>query len=117
MQRDMTLIIEDPGPFIIVSFSLCQFALLYCTDCIQGMPIEARYMVAIPPDIVVVDIDSDSACLLDRMSLWLIPSSSLVCKTPPENILAPKMKRDKMKIKILAALGDRYRESSFQASS
>ncbi|WWC68082.1 uncharacterized protein I206_102001 [Kwoniella pini CBS 10737] len=39
--RDTTFIIEDPGPYII------------------GMPTECRYLLAPPPEVVIIDIDTN----------------------------------------------------------
>nr|XP_019008347.1 uncharacterized protein I206_06906 [Kwoniella pini CBS 10737]OCF47128.1 hypothetical protein I206_06906 [Kwoniella pini CBS 10737] len=72
--RDTTFIIEDPGPYII------------------GMPTECRYLLAPPPEVVIIDIDTNS----------------LSCKSPPFGVITPRPKREKIKQKILAALGHSY---------
>ncbi|WWC59598.1 uncharacterized protein I303_102156 [Kwoniella dejecticola CBS 10117] len=72
--RDTTFIIEDPGPYII------------------GMPTECRYLLAPPPEVVIIDIDTNS----------------LSCKSPPAGVITPRPKREKIKQKLLAALGHSY---------
>ncbi|ORY21289.1 AEX-3 domain-domain-containing protein [Naematelia encephala] len=69
--RDTTFVVEDPGPYIL------------------GMPTECRFMIPIPSEVVIIDIDSNS----------------LTCKSPPANVVTPKIKRDKAKARVMAAFG------------
>ncbi|WVF69649.1 hypothetical protein IAT40_004428 [Kwoniella sp. CBS 6097] len=59
---------------------------------IIGMPTECRYLLAPPGEVVVVDIDTNS----------------LSCKSPPVGIITPRQRREKVKQKLLAALGPHY---------
>ena len=46
--------VEDPGPYILVSLGPSPFALADA----QGVPLECRYMVTIPSEVAIVDIDT-----------------------------------------------------------
>ncbi|OCF45755.1 hypothetical protein I317_00243 [Kwoniella heveanensis CBS 569] len=59
---------------------------------IIGMPTECRYLLAPPAEVVIVDIDTNS----------------LSCKSPPAGIITPRQRREKVKQKLLAALGHHY---------
>ncbi|OCF58670.1 hypothetical protein L486_03160 [Kwoniella mangroviensis CBS 10435] len=59
---------------------------------IIGMPTECRYLLVPPPEAVIVDIDTNS----------------LSCKSPPFGVITPRPKREKIKQKLLSALGHSY---------
>lgn len=72
--RDSTFIIEDPGPYII------------------GLPTEARYMLTPPPEVVIVDLDTNTVS----------------CKAFPSGVVTPREKRMKARAKLLASFGPSY---------
>lgn len=72
--RDSTFIIEDPGPYII------------------GLPTEARYMLTPPPEVVIVDLDTNTVS----------------CKAFPAGVVTPREKRMKARAKLLASFGPSY---------
>ncbi|TXT13185.1 hypothetical protein VHUM_01586 [Vanrija humicola] len=72
--RDTTFIVEDPGPYII------------------GIATEARYLVTPPPEVVVVDLDTNS----------------LTVKTLPTAAVPSRQKREKARQRVMAALGHTY---------
>ncbi|KAL1406980.1 hypothetical protein Q8F55_006393 [Vanrija albida] len=72
--RDTTFIVEDPGPYII------------------GIATEARYLVTPPPEVVVVDLDTNS----------------LTVKSLPAAALPSRQKREKARHRLMSALGHTY---------
>lgn len=72
--RDTTFIVEDPGPYII------------------GIATEARYLVTPPPEVVVVDLDTNS----------------LTVKSLPTAAVPSRQKREKSRHRLMAALGHTY---------
>nr|ODN89542.1 hypothetical protein L203_02254 [Cryptococcus depauperatus CBS 7841] len=59
---------------------------------IIGMSTECRYLLAPPGEVAIVDLDSNS----------------LSCRTPPVNVISPRHRREKVKQRLLAALGPSY---------
>lgn len=85
--RDVTFMIEDPGPYIIVSIRQELDADK------QGLSTECRYLITPPSEVAVVDLDQNT----------------LTCKTLPAGV-TPRHKRDKTRYKLLAAMGSGFRE-------